>query len=394
MRLRSGRQPCPGTLPTLQASTPATSKTTATILNLPLELLLSIFEAQHSLRDVARLCSTCTELRSLWRSHYHAITQAILPREILCYDDARALAEAQACIDPAQIQERIDQAGLRLLTLETKLQLQHTVIWHEPRERRAVSSSTDRVSAASEEAHAVFDMKCAISNYRQTIDLVGDAGQKDPYWLHLRYLRRIYHNADEAIAVATLSIENYLPDARKPSMFIESELPQTPCLFHPKDKGLPHEVERALQCVYFVRLLVLGKFNETIDSKCRHSLETMSFTKLYAVYSLMCGGSSDELVRFFGIYEGRLFRPDLEPSITPEWIEQLDLVREIYSSRHRVFRETYDLDSLDSILAVLDRCKAGGYGGVQRPCTENGAGKDLWDAYLRERHNDSQSSSS
>lgn len=288
MRLRSGSQPCPGTLSTLQASTPALSKTPATILKLPLELLLSIFEAQHSLRDVARLCSTCTELRSLWRSHYHLITQAILPHEILCYDDARALAEAQACIKPSSIQENVDRAKSRLSALESGLEAQYTDMRNEIPDEFVVPSIPDLAAAASEEtSDAIFETKNVIERYQQLIDLVGDAGQKDPYRLHLRYLRRLYRNAKETILVAKMFTFYLLPGARHPSTFIESELPKDPYYFHPKNVALPHEMERAVQCIYFTRLNVLGHFNETISRESRSSLQAMSFVKVDAMSTFL-----------------------------------------------------------------------------------------------------------
>lgn len=94
-----------------------------------------------------------------------------------------------------------------------------------------------------------------------------------------------------------------------------------------------------------------------------------------------------------GIDEPALPWTNSGTSISSEWMAACGYLSHIYSPRHQNFRKQYDVDCVHNICGVLDRCKAGGYG-VKGPCTENGAGKDLWDAYLRELQDDDAQSSS
>ena len=69
-------------------------------LQWPAELLISVFKAQSTMTDVLRLARTCHFLQDIYRSNQNAIVEEIVPKELICYEDALRLANSQAAHKP------------------------------------------------------------------------------------------------------------------------------------------------------------------------------------------------------------------------------------------------------------------------------------------------------
>lgn len=89
---------------------PSSAKSTATrqhaplILNMPNEILLSILKTQDKLADAIRFCSTCRSLHALWLANTLILANAIVPLEIMCFEDALRLAEMQVTVQDKRYQ--------------------------------------------------------------------------------------------------------------------------------------------------------------------------------------------------------------------------------------------------------------------------------------------------
>ena len=66
-----------------------------TLCDLPSEILTLVYGLHNNIYDAVRLSSTCQRLRSIWIKNSHHLYWSILRQQILCYDDALRLVEAQ-----------------------------------------------------------------------------------------------------------------------------------------------------------------------------------------------------------------------------------------------------------------------------------------------------------
>ena len=353
-------------------ATPSINATS--ILKLPSELLLSIFEAEHSIRDALCLSGTCRKLRSLWIHRHLCITDSILPHEILGYDAALALAEAQAHFKPSRFKKRLDAAQSELHDVNAALKDACSGVERSEEPIEIQESHKRCLIQRVKEARDIIQM------YGDMSSLVGNGGQTDGYQLHLRHLRRIYRNAREATSIAELIISSDLRrNARQPRT-PESpiEVLRKPCLYHPFDKSLPHEDERAIQCVYYIRSRVLGHFDRALDKRCQESEEAMSSKKLYAIVALcsfVMSTHRKKEARILGIHRPLTYTIGAK-DLTPEW-RHAEYRMGNTSSKIRARDGSSDTSYLDGRSEILDRCTASdtGAGGI---CAGTGAGKDLW----------------
>lgn len=94
------------------------------IASLPSEVLLTIFGAQESFRDISALFRTCKSLYTLWQTRAYSISKTILIRQTPCYSDVEALALAhEAAAHPATK----SQTTLLLVDPSTSQKLQRTI---------------------------------------------------------------------------------------------------------------------------------------------------------------------------------------------------------------------------------------------------------------------------
>ncbi len=68
---------------------------TPSLLNLPPELKIAVFQSLDDLPDVAALAQTCRLFKDICMFNAARICDAVLPRVIECYEDARTLVEVQ-----------------------------------------------------------------------------------------------------------------------------------------------------------------------------------------------------------------------------------------------------------------------------------------------------------
>jgi len=70
------------------------------VVSLPSEVLLTIFGAQDSFRDMSALFRTCKSLYSLWQTHTPSISKPLLIRQTPCYEEVIPLIVAYKAIKP------------------------------------------------------------------------------------------------------------------------------------------------------------------------------------------------------------------------------------------------------------------------------------------------------
>ena len=80
-----------------------------TLLSLPSELLTSIFGYTDSFRTVTNLALTSRTLHEIWTQNSYAIADHIQRSVILCYVDARALAEAQEVVSATHVEPSVNK---------------------------------------------------------------------------------------------------------------------------------------------------------------------------------------------------------------------------------------------------------------------------------------------
>ncbi|KAL6713661.1 hypothetical protein ACLMJK_009126 [Lecanora helva] len=358
--------------------------TTAAILKLPSELILTVFELQSSISEVLSLASSCKAFRELWLTHHTFITNVVLPRQIICYGDALVLAQAQADLQTSQYNDSINRVKSELSALELTQQDENRRVW---KGGNLISDPTIRKAVLFQR---IRKAKNILRKYEELNSLAGHGGQIDQYQLHLRHIRRLCYNAQEISIVVEDYIDAVLRNARRPKTYNQAVLDATPpCLVHPKKYALPYEIKRASQCAYHIRLRILGIFNKNVDNLCHELEENMPFAKLYAIDSWFCyffpSSGASKSIQALGIHKPPKYdwrANERSVSMTPEWSEARKRVATLYDIRQKNFYEIYSIHSLVGIFGALDRCNAGG-SSVLGPCTEKRADQDLWDCHLQ-----------
>ena len=247
------------------------------------------------------------------------------------------------------------------------------------------------------EKHIIEDIENALMKYEERIHLHGDDHNINTFELHLHHLRRIYSNASVAKSIGSLCLKADLDNARYPWTWI-GERPEIDCPLHPKQMALPHEWERAYQCIYYIGLLLLGYSSASLTEQCTSTLETMPLAKLSAIYCLQSflirsSYRLEEPAKILGICSPRRPQQSLateaeiaaSTECTPEWKWAYDRIEEVY--HRRVVGPAYE--RLRVIYGMCDRCEAGTHivrenepwdeeYATRGLCEENGAGRDLW----------------
>ena len=75
-----------------------TTPSGSSFIDLPPEVLLTIFDFQESFRDISCLFRTCKRLYVLWQSRASSISKPLLIRQTPCYEDVEVLAMAHEAV--------------------------------------------------------------------------------------------------------------------------------------------------------------------------------------------------------------------------------------------------------------------------------------------------------
>lgn len=263
--------------------------------------MLLVFDAQESVLDAIHLSMACRGFQALWQKRYHGITNTILSREIPSYSDALVLAEAQGRFDPQIYHRNLRKAESRLRHLTSY----------------AVPNQSE-----------VEDVRNIVVKYQASIELAGDGGCSEEYDLHMRKIQRLQLNKKDATIIAELCTGFELPKARHNGRWYQESKPYQ-CPFHPMHKPVSHEIERAIQCVYFARLCSLGHVDNKILSQYRLLADQMPIEKLVTVWAFVkrflpqWDQKAREARRVLGVHDKIAESDDLLPRrqmlITDEW---------------------------------------------------------------------------
>lgn len=182
--------------------------------------------------DVLRLARTCHFLQDIYQSNRNRIVEEIVPKELICYEDALRLANSQAA--------------------------------HE--------SELDSSSSSVDGNNVIFstDEPDLSRSYQQPLPTL---------------LPRLYANAHEANFVSRLATDFFLVSSPENSSRRHHQ--SGTCPVHQTHELLPQELERVIHSWYFCKLYTFSYFHTALRPACDAALAATKPVEAYVLWAVI-----------------------------------------------------------------------------------------------------------
>ena len=271
----------------------------APLLNLPVEIILTICCALDSVNDTLNLASTCQTLINIWKSNTSMIIENVLPRQVVGHEEARRLADAQTRHD-AYLRSTYLHADVEFLTTK-RLELM---------QQRIKNPEKGIASTAEQEQTLENDAPWRVG--RDEPPLVGPSisASSEKHLEALEYAKLILRNEREAKWVCS-----YAQQAGYGLIFYGSQ--------------------DIIESYYIIRLCVTGYFMPELRDEIEAEFSRLRGVKIGLCYRLMawlCGPLHGVVQKKLGI--GVIKAPMMGEVLSDEWEEAQRMIWRVHRRAH------------------------------------------------------------